>query len=127
MTGNRYCIGHEEAWSYGIGIGGMSESGPGMGWPQVAISVIDKEAAKLGARINISWGEGDCYVEVPAEDVEDNVTHPSYLSVLSAQGTFALVLGGTLVFVVILGMVIMKQTSCFEVLVSDQSSIVPEF
>lgn len=25
----------------------------------VTISVVDKEAAKLGARINISWGEGD--------------------------------------------------------------------
>jgi hypothetical protein len=81
-----------------------------MGWLQVSISVTDNEVAKLGARVNISWGEGDCYVEVPAEDVEDNVTHPSYLSVLSAQGTFALVLGGTSVFVVILGMLIVKWT-----------------
>ncbi|KAG0626132.1 hypothetical protein M758_2G104900 [Ceratodon purpureus] len=71
----------------------------------VTISVIDKEAANLGARINISWGEGDCYVEFPAEHMGDTLAHPSYLSLLSAQGTFALVLGGTLVFVLILGVV----------------------
>ena len=77
---------------------------------QVTISVIDKkEAARPGSRINISWGEGDCYVDVPAESVGEKLMHQSYLSLLGGQGPFVLVLGGTLVFVFILGMVSLGQ------------------
>jgi len=70
----------------------------------VTISVVDREAAKLGARINVSWGEGDCYVNLPPENFGDNLTRSSYSSLFAAPGTFVLVLGGVLVFVLILGM-----------------------
>jgi len=76
-----------------------------IGCLQVTISVVDKEAAKLGARINVSWGEGDCYVDLPQENIGDNLIRTSYSSLFIAPGAFALVLGGILVFVLILGMI----------------------
>lgn len=75
-----------------------------IGCLQVTISVVDKEAAKLAARINVSWGEGDCHVDLPSENVGDNLTRTSYSSLFTAPGTFALALGAVLVLVLILGM-----------------------
>jgi hypothetical protein len=67
----------------------------------VAITVTDIEAAKHVAKITISWSDGDCYVDVPAQVFAD---HSSFsLEFLNAPGAFALLLGGSLVFLLVLG------------------------
>jgi hypothetical protein len=72
----------------------------------VTISVIDREAAKSGASINISWGEDDCQVNVPRGINIGIVTPPSsYLSFFSTPGVGALVIGGSLTVVLLLGKV----------------------
>ena len=48
-------------------------------------------------------------MDLPAESVGENLMHQSYLSLLSGQGPFVLVLGGNLVFVLILGMVSLER------------------
>lgn len=37
------------------------------------ILVVDKEVVKFVVRINVSWGEGDCYVDFFFENVGDNL------------------------------------------------------
>ena len=72
----------------------------------MTISVIDREAAKSGASINISWGEDDCQVNVPRGINIGIVTPPSsYLSFFSTPGVGALVIGGSLTVVLLLGKV----------------------
>jgi len=74
----------------------------------VTVSMTDNEAARHIAKLNISWSDGDCYIDVPAQNVPaqnvpGDVGHSSYSTFLNAPGTAALLLGGSLVFLVVLG------------------------
>lgn len=67
----------------------------------VTITATDIEAAKHAAKITISWSDGDCYVDVPAQAFAENSSFS--LEFLNAPGAFALLLGGSLVFLLVLG------------------------
>lgn len=66
--------------------------------------MTDNEVANHEAKITISWSDGDCYVDVPSQNIADDMDHSSYsLAFLNAPGTAALLLGGSLVFLLVLG------------------------
>lgn len=69
----------------------------------MTITVEDSEAAKLGANISVSWAKSDCQVNILALRIPDAIIHPSLFSFFTLPGTGALVIGGSAVFVLILG------------------------